>query len=684
MAAWFEVTPAFLVALAVLVVGGYPAAHVVGLRGVLAWGTAPLFAAFGVAVSATALGELGVRWGVVPYLVGVAVSVALAGVARAAAGRWRSPCGFVSTEKRWVGWLVVAAAVVVALVELRRQALAIGAPGNISQTFDNIFHLNSVAAILDNGNASTLRFDLMSAPGSLTFYPGLWHQVVSLVVELTGVTVPVAANVVTLGIATVVWPLALLAFARTVFGPRPLLLGAVAVLAFSLVQFPLLLQSFGVLYPNLYSYAMLPGLLGLAVCAARYARGRRRLAPLLAAGAGAVSLTVAQPNGLIGATVIAVPLVIWHVTRRSGRAWRSGRRPAALVPWVLLVGVAATVYVALGTIPMLASFRDGSDHWGPVGGVRAAVAELVTLAAGRSPALGQFRLAAPLAIGQPQLVMAVLVLLGGVAALLVARWRWLVGSYAILGLLFVIAQAVRLPGLRGLATGYWYSDAVRLAALLPVVAIPLAALGTGMLATLVGRVLRPLRQGRHGATAAGELRRVPVAATVAVVVVAGLAAAVVLPRTATVRASYDALGIFYSFDPVASDSPELVSQEELEVFDVIADTVPEGVAVAGDPWDGSSMVRAFADRVAIFPNPRRVSGDDEVLIQQRLNQAAVDPAVCDAVERLDLGYVTRFGRHLWGGWPGEFGGLDGLEDAGVGELVAEVGEARLYRITACG
>ena len=542
MTVWLEALPGFAAALVLLVLGGVPAAYVVGLRGVIGWGTAPLFAAFGIAVSATISGEAGWRWGVLPYLAGVALTTALAGTARVLGGRWRSPRYIAGPSKRWLGWVVLGVAVVVVLVETRRRMVAIGDPGNISQTFDNIFHLNSVAAILDSGNASTFRFNLWSTPGAFTFYPGLWHQVTTLVTMVTGAGIPVAANAVTLGVALVVWPLSMAAFARTVFGPRPLLLAAAAVLPFSLVQFPLLLETFGVLYPNLYSYALVPGMLALVVCASRYAVGRRRLAPLLAAGAGAVALTVAQPNGLIAATVTAIPLAAWQIARRARSAWRRRRRSTAVAMWVTAVTVAVVVYVALGTIPMLSAFRDGSDHWGPVGTVLTAAREVVTLSAGRSPMLGQFQLAAPLAIGLPQYLLAALVAVGAVTALVVTRWRWLVVSYGLVAGLFVTAQALDHAGIRGVLTGYWYSDAVRLAALLPVFAVPLAALGVVTSAVACARLVRAVHERSVASIRRRSLRHPPAAVAVLLVAVVGLVVVVGLPRSATVRASHDVHG----------------------------------------------------------------------------------------------------------------------------------------------
>src|SRR5690606_19483538 len=50
-------------------------------------------------------------------------------------------------------------------------------PDNISQTYDNIFHLNAPRFVLETGNASsiTLAGLPIDAPGTGGFYPAVWH-----------------------------------------------------------------------------------------------------------------------------------------------------------------------------------------------------------------------------------------------------------------------------------------------------------------------------------------------------------------------------------------------------------------------------------------------------------------------------------------------------------------------------
>jgi hypothetical protein len=80
------------------------------------------------------------------------------------------------------------------------------------------------------------------------------------------------------------------------------------------------------------------------------------------------------------------------------------------------------------------------------------------------------------------------------------------------------------------------------------------------------------------------------------------------------------------------------------------------------------------------------TGEREI-VAQRLDRALTDPAVCQAVNDLDVGYVLRMGKPLWGYGVDvratQYPGFRGLEENGVAEPVARVGSATLLRITAC-
>jgi hypothetical protein len=671
---WLVTWPAALVAVLVLVVPGVGPAYGLGLRGLVAWGAAPALSGAVVGSTAVVLGELGVGWNVAWVAVGSAVVTALGYGVWLLSGRRSTGTLRRGRTRAAVAVAVGVTGLVAVALQVRRTAAAIGGPDRVAQTFDTPYHLNSVRMILENGDASSFHMTLTQPEATTAFYPGLWHGFVSLVVQVTGAEIPVAANWVSVATTCVVWPLGMLALGRLLLGPRPLLLGIVVPLSFAMTQFPNRLLSFGLLYPNVLSYAILPGVLALSVLALVRTHGRGRLPAVAGVLTGLVALTFAQPNGVFALGFVAIPLVVHALVQVTARLRHRGRGwVVALLPWPVTVLVVAAGYRALGMLPLVSGFR-GKVVWAVTAGREQATAEVLRLTAMHPSITPNFPETEILSPGTPNILVGALVLVGAVAALFVARWRWLPFAYAILAGLYLLVRAVDIP-LRGTLTGYWYADPQRIAALLPLVGVPLTVVAVAGLARLV-----TLAAGRVRGT---DRLRVSPWAGAAIAVVLGLLVSVVLPRTATFRESFSYLAHAYRVDPEAATSTGLVDARELRLLGRLDEIVPEGVSVAGDPWDGSALVWALADREAIYPHMGMVMDPDRALVASSLNEALTDPAVCEAVDDLGIGYVLAMGRHLSDGGQGGFPGLEGLEEAGVARLVAAEGEARLYEVTAC-
>ncbi len=662
MAEWLATWPVALGALAVLFLPGVLPAYAVGLRGIVAWGTAPLLAGAVVGVAAVAAGALGVPWTVLPVVVGSLVAAAVGYAVYRLSGRTRSPRTGAGPARRALVAGVGVATVVATLLQMRRTTAAVGEPGRVAQTFDTPYHLNSVALILDRGDASSLHMTLTVPDQTTAFYPALWHGVVSLVVQTTGASVAVAANWVTIVAGTVVWVAAMLALGRVLFGPAVLPLTLVPALAFAFTQFPNRLFSFGILYPNFLSYALLPAALAACTVALLRTRGRARLPGAFVAALGAVALVLAQPNGFFALAYVVVPIVVqalWSTSRRLRRAGRGAAVTAA--PWVVTALVAAASYWALGRISLVEQFR-GKISWSCTSSWQHAVREVLSLTAMHPSTSPNYPEPEDLAGGTASWVVAVLVVVGAVVCLRVARWRWVPFSYAVVAGLYVVVRGVEGP-LRGTLTGYWYADPQRLAALLPLLGVPLVVVAVAWLVATAGRAARQ-SWGPFGIRARAAAGLVPLTAVAAFVAVA---VSVLLPRTDALRESFAYVGHVHHVDPRADVSAGLVSADEERMMETIEDVVPEDTAIAGNPWDGSSMTWALAGRRSIFPHVGIRMDEDRVLLADSLNQAAQDPRVCEAVDDLDVGYVLRTGRLLWGADAVGFDGLDGLVEAGVGE-----------------
>ncbi|MDD0858805.1 hypothetical protein NHF46_15765 [Arthrobacter alpinus] len=187
-------------------------------------------------------------------------------------------------------------------------------PENISQTYDNVFHLNAVRFILDTGNGSSLRLATLDPSGPGSFYPAVWHDLVSLVVQLSGSSIPVGLNAVNLVLGAVVWTISVMYLATRVLGSRPAVYLVTGSLAGAFSAFPYLLLGFGVLYPNFLAITLLPVAVALLTDVLRvstvshpgWLRGGILLLVILP------GVTLSHPNIAMAFAVFAIPIIaIW-------------------------------------------------------------------------------------------------------------------------------------------------------------------------------------------------------------------------------------------------------------------------------------------------------------------------------------------------------------------------------------
>ncbi|WP_227903479.1 DUF6541 family protein [Arthrobacter zhangbolii] len=527
-------------------------------------------------------------------------------------------------------------------------------PGYISQTADNIFHLNVVRYMQDTGSASVLTAGGVQGTGP-AFYPAVWHGVTALVADTAGIGIPEAANSVNIVIGAILWPLGAVFAARVLFGNRPAVMFAAAVASSAFSAYPYLLVDWGVIYPNFYAMALvLPAVALAALIIRRAARDPRGawillwLALLVCPG-----LALSHPNALLVLLVALLPLA---VSAYAGWAVPVFRRPAPVRTrvWCVLAGLAgvavlAAAWVALRPLPV----RDFGNTWQPYQTTAQAVGEvLLTTHALRDAAYAT----------------AVLVLVGAVALLRAKTTRWYLAGYLLIALLFVFASGVENSPLRTFLTGGWYDDQNRLAAATAVLAVPLAAKGAVVLADLLGSVLRRVRTPRRAAAI--------------VSIVAVLATLFLVSQETTVRPAVQEAAKRYTLGP---DS-DIMSTNELAMFEELTDIVPEGSAVAGNPWDGSAWVYMVSGRTALFPHIQTPMTPERALIAAHLRDAATDPQVCDALEELNVDYAINSGELIY--LPGNpaneaYPGIAGLDGVPGFEKIDQIGTVELFRITAC-
>lgn len=654
---WLSVVPHVFVAVAILFIPGTVVALASRMRGFSLLAVSPAITVTLVSVAAVLAPMIGLRWSPVPVLLLTLLFAVLAFALTAFLIKGKRHRGIV-VDWRTSGlqWFAV---LVAAFLVGRRVVAVVGTPEAFSQTFDNVFHLNAIRHVEDTGSASSLTISTFTG-GS--FYPAAWHDLVSLLTNLTGADITVAVNVVNLVVAALVWPLGCMFLAHTVAGARVAVTVAAGILAAGFGAFPLLLLDFGVLYPNFLGNALIPVALalGIRLLGLGVETPKSRAVDGLLLLASLPGIALAHPSSVMALLALMVPPLLFAWTKTTARLFSAGT-----LSWPRLLGMLAVLFAGVaGLVVTWQNVRplEEAAFWPPVETTGRAIGEVLTSSA----------------VGRPVSWVVSILAVAGIVSLIVRRSQlWFIGTYLMAAGLFVVVASFPVGPQRMFITGVWYNDPPRLASLLPIVILPLATMGAvacwdGLVLPVVQNLVRGVRSTSSQGKAAAAFA-LPVVGAVAVSVLAfGTQQANVRDAVNTAAPGYQ----------LTKDSP-LISTDELALIKRLDSKVPEGSVIADNPWNGSALAYAFSGRPVLLPHMHGAVPDGGKKIIDELNDASVDPSVCPEVQRLNVDYVLDFGhREVHGGDHG-YDGLDNLALDGVARLVDEQGEARLYEITAC-
>jgi len=368
--------------------------------------------------------------------------------------------------------------------------------------------------------------------------------------------------------------------------------------------------------------------------------------------AGAWAITIAHPNSTLSVAVICVfPLL------------------AVLGPYLLDQWNRHTLRTTLGLLAVLAVGVAGFAVASTNGQIHNTLTHYFPLI--QTP--GQATLAA-VSNGtdfmRPEWLLTAFVAIGAVACFVWRQRRWLVFAELAIIALYVGSAAVGGPIAR-LFTGLWYNDTHRFAAILPIVAIPLATIGVLAAGELLTSAASRVRHAASPATAAVGLP-LAVGALVALAT-AGLSGP---GNSATIGSMFSTSG--YAV---------WVSPAKLAFLKTVARLVPANALVADDPYAGSAYLYALSGTRVLFPQAAVASNnEDTAYLAHNLVNLKHDPAACALVRRFGVGYMivgpdnyltTRQQPGYYG-----TGVAYPAPDSGF-RLIAASGSLKLYKITMC-
>lgn len=662
---WLATIPLLLFAVVLAFGPGYAMGWALRVPARLRVFYAPLLTFALVAVSAIVLGKTGIPWSLISFVPVAAVLVAAAaGLMWLVGRRWPA-----LASASWPGndvpvaWPVVGAVLGGFLVLHMTEDMVYG-PEAFSQSLDNSFHMNAIRWIQEHGDASSLTLGAVSAADQQpTFYPAGWHDFVSLIYSTTGTSIATATIVTVLLTASFVWPCSLVAFSLSIPKLRRLQALAIPAIIGGFAAFPGLLLRWGVLFPNLLGYALLPTFVALMAHLVQ-ALLRREFSVLLSLGlsalVGIAGLALVHPNAVVSAVVFALPMLLAGVVQVS-----RSHELALRQKWVgslLLVGVSIG---CVGAWLVLRPGASASNTWEPMLTEGEALYQFLFLGLENANQLRD--------TFNPSYLAGFLALWGAGYLLYKHRNLWLIASWVLIGYLWIIAATVPRGDFRLLMVGPWYTDHFRLAALVVFPSVILAGIGLGgfvegLLTWIVRRVPRTARL--NVATVGMGV------AAVLVLVLAGLTSRVPSVQETTLAVSKE-----YRVTP----SSVVLNQDEMNVINEIPKIVPKGDVIVNNPWDGSAYIYALADRHLTGYHFEFETSPKYSAIMHNLKNARTNPEVCREVNKYKAHWYVHLENQLNFG-PDAQKNYDGLVAAIGTDVLTPVyssGPMTLYRISAC-
>ena len=662
---WLATIPLLLFAVVLAFGPGYAMGWALRVPARLRVFYAPLLTFALVAVSAIVLGKTGIAWSLISFVLVAAVMVAAAaGLMWLVGRRWPA-----LASASWPGndvpvaWPVVGVVLGGFLVLHMTEDMVYG-PEAFSQSLDNSFHMNAIRWIQEHGDASSLTLGAVAAANQEpTFYPAGWHDFVSLIYSTTGTSIATATIVTVLLAAGILWPCSLVALSLSIPKLRRLQALAIPAMICGFAAFPGLLLRWGVLFPNLLGYALLPSFVALMVYLVQVMVRREYSASLslgLASLVGLAGLALVHPNAVVSAAAFAVPLLLAGVT------WvvRS-RELTSRQKWVGSILLLAVLVGCVGAWRVLRPAEFASNTWSPILTEGEALYQFLFLGLENANQLGdKFN---------PSYLAGFLVLWGVGYLLYKRRNLWLIASWVLIGYLWIVSASVPRGEFRLLMVAPWYTDHFRLAALVVFPSVILAGIGLGgfvegLLTWVARRAPRPARL-KVATIGMGV-------AMILVLVVAGLSSRVPSVQETTLAVSRE-----YRLTPTSV----VLNQDEMNVINEIPKIVPKDDVIVNNPWDGSAYIYALADRHLTGYHFEFETSPKYSAIMHNLKDARTNPEVCREVNEYKAHWYVHLENQLNFGPDAQknYDGLVAAIDTDVLTPVYSSGPMTLYRISAC-
>lgn len=557
---------------------------------------------------------------------------------------------------------------------------------SFNQQFDNYTHLNLVRSYLESNQFSKMNalYTDYSSPyytSTPTSYPPMWHIVCALIASGSGSSPALASNAFNLVICSFLFPSGVFLFLKSTMRDK----GAVtagALVATAFTAFPSGFIDWGPLSPNLLSLSLVPLLASLFAMVLRDRTplaSKISVAPLIVCLLGIMALT--QPNAVFCAGIVIVALIIGKIVNANifnddGNAKRTIKK-AALIALVVTLSVFAWILF------LMAPFMQGvlEVEWAVFSTYSEALADWAT-----------FGMTERIA---PQPLMGIIVLIGLAAALRSKSTSWIPLPFIVTSLLYLIAMPSE-GFLRHALAGFWYTDPYRVAALVAISAIPLAALGLYSIYSVLAKLMSKLAKRQHA------VAKKVIASVASIILLLAVYFPIYIPTYANPDTGFGSLVL-----DIRKQSSLVYTAEERAFVQIAQEYIDDDKLILNDPFDGSGYAYASDGMKVAIPfylqyDPKE-SESPTALTREHLDDYTTREDVRKVLIDTNAGYLLLLDApqadsdqsREWNksetqdlsnmpsdqtmrGWEGLYG-IDGSTPGF--ELLLSEGDMRLYRLT---
>lgn len=557
--------------------------------------------------------------------------------------------------------------------------------GSFVQGWDITRHLDVTQAMIDSQRYSSISYDFYSTsdtaiipwqPGPLGFYPCGWNILTALVTQLIHTDVTIAGNALNFVGAAILLPLSMTTFIAKTF-PRnrsALLAGAFVTGAFAV--FPWALLIYGPIYPNTLAFCTMPSIFWVFMQMTRSKTPKHELVWLVVTFLlGGISLTVLHASTIFSSIIILLPWCLARIGQSKRHVTLFGKQlnPRTLVSvfFAAIVLIWVVLYFAVVKRGVALNF-----WWNSYSDPLNALIHAIGL-----DYIGESYAGGELVSMQPALTLVVFI--GIVWTFTNKRGRWLSVSFFYVSLLCAFIITFDFP-VKGLLSGFWYTDPFRIAASAALTAIPLAAVGLGTLACAAFDQLcridtllkRPFWKYAVGAS---------------VVTVFVLSNCLIAMPSSKHAQPTNAFAAYKAGAEASYGDKEPLTDRERDFLRRVENIIPRGARVANIPYDGSLWAYATNNVHVIWRFPTGYDGSERpasAILRKRLKYIASDEEVRNTAKELDIHYILILENPKSPGVIGDnyklgtFRGISEINDETPGlETVLSEGNMRLYKIT---